>query len=94
MLLTSGFAIGSRVELLKRITAAFGPKGERKGIPEGTTTIIKGFVRGMPVISVSAIVGKVELTTDVAININKLKLVGAASSSSGGDGAAGVAAAA
>jgi hypothetical protein len=83
VLVKCGFVVGARVELLKRITVPFGPKGIRKDVAEGTVAFVKGIAKGLPVISVTAVINKVEFTSDVAVTPTKLKVVGASSLGSG-----------
>ena len=42
VLIHSGFVVGARVELLKRITVPFGPKADRRDVAEGTVAFVKG----------------------------------------------------
>ena len=73
-LMEEGFMIGSKVELVRKITVEFGPDKFRKDVMKGTTSFIKGFADDRPVVSFKSFVGKTEYESDVRIKTANLKL--------------------
>ena len=72
-LLEKGFYVGRQLWISKRFTAEFGPSKVRRDLNVGTSGIMKGTVKDMPVVVFESMVNKKLMETSVAIKTINLR---------------------
>ena len=68
-----GIGIGTKVQLVRKVTHPFGKKGQRKDIPKGFVTFLKGMANGKVVVRLTATVGDNEESADVAMHPDNIE---------------------